>query len=233
MKYSETMERMRAANHVTLLVDSNPQFIQAASSTKGPTEGGRAIFLDRDGVINALRPGYVTGWNAFQFLPGALAAIRQLSLLDWPIVVATNQSAVGRGLLSADGLADIHRRMVAQVELAGGRIDLVVHCPHTPEDECLCRKPEVGLFQDAAERLNMNLTESYFVGDSPSDLGAARQLGMTFVLVRTGLGAMSLIRQPDLARQADWLADSIGDASQWILQREGPVVGAPQERKAA
>ena len=233
MKYSETMERMRAANHVTPLVDSIPQLIQAASSTKGPTEGGRAIFLDRDGVINALRPGYVTGWNAFQFLPGALAAIRQLSLLNWPIIVATNQSPVGRGLLSADGLAEIHRRMVARVERAGGRIDLIVHCPHMPEDECTCRKPEPGLFQDAAERLNLTLADSYLIGDSPGDLGAARQLGMTFVLVRTGFGAMSLIRQPDLARQADGLADSIGDASQWILEREGAVVEARQERQAA
>ncbi|MCH8010058.1 MAG: HAD-IIIA family hydrolase, partial [Chloroflexi bacterium] len=136
MKYSETKGRMGAGKHVTPLIDSKLQLVQAASSTNGLAQPRRAIFLDRDGVINALRPDHVTAWNAFQFLPGALAAIRQLSLLDLPIVVATNQSAVGRGLLSADGLADIHRRMVAQVELAGGRIDLVVHCPHTPEDEC-------------------------------------------------------------------------------------------------
>ncbi|MCH7579580.1 MAG: HAD-IIIA family hydrolase [Chloroflexi bacterium] len=233
MKYSETKGRMGAGKHVTPLIDSKLQLVQAASSTNGLAQPRRAIFLDRDGVINALRPDHVTAWNAFQFLPGALAAIRQLSLLDLPIVVATNQSAVGRGLLSADGLADIHRRMVAQVELAGGRIDLVVHCPHTPEDECLCRKPELGLFQDAAERLNVNLTESYFVGDTPSDLGAARQLGMTFVLVRSGLGATSLAQQPVLAGQVDWLADTIAEASQWILEHENAVVETRPERQAA
>ncbi len=192
-----------------------------------------AVFLDRDGVINALRPGHVTTWSAFQFLPGALEAIRRLSLLDLPIVVATNQSAVGRGLLSADGLAELHRRMVARVEQAGGRIDLIVHCPHTPEDECLCRKPEPGLFQDAAERLNVNLTESYFVGDTPSDLGAARRVGMTFVLVRSGLGAASLAKQPVLAGQVDWIADTIAEASQWILEHEGAVVETRPERQAA
>ncbi len=227
------MRRMDAAKHVTPLTDSKPQLIQAAPSTNGSAQRRRAIFLDRDGVINALLPGYVTGWKAFQFLPGALAAIRQLSLLDWPIVVATNQSAVGRGLLSADGLAEIHRRMVAGVEHAGGRIDLIVHCPHMPEDDCTCRKPEPGLFHDAAERLNVALTESYFVGDAPGDLGAAQQLGMTFVLVRTGLGEMSLAQQPILAKQADWLADTIVDASQWILEREGAVVDTHPERQAA
>ena len=223
MKYSETMGG----------AGSKLQLIQAASSTSRPVPGGRAIFLDRDGVINAPRPGHVTGWNAFQFLPGALAAIRQLSLLDWPIVVATNQSAVGRGLLSVDGLAEIHRRMVARVEQAGGRIDLIVHCPHMPEDQCICRKPEAGLFQDVAKRLNVNLAESYFVGDTPNDLGAARKLGMTFVLVRTGLGAMSLAKQPVLAGQVDWLADTIAEASQWMLEREGAAVEMRPERQAA
>ncbi len=233
MKYSETTRHLGAANHATPLTYSKLHLIQSASSTTGPTQGRRAIFLDRDGVINALRPGHVTSWEAFQFLPGALAAIRQLSLLDLPIVVATNQSAVGRGLLSADGLAEIHRRMVAQVERAGGRIDLIVHCPHMPEDECMCRKPEPGLFQEAAERLNVKLTGSYFVGDTPSDLSAAQQLGMKFVLVRSGLGATSLTEEPGLARQADWLAETIAEASQWILERESAVVDASPERQAA
>jgi len=227
------MGRMDASKLLTPLTEPVPQLIQAALSTNGSAQSKGAIFLDRDGVINALRPGHVTGWKRFQFLPGALAAIRQLSLLDWPIIVATNQSAVGRGLLSADGLAEIHGRMVAGVEQAGGRIDLIVHCPHMPEDGCVCRKPAPGLFHDAAEKLDVTLTESYFVGDTLSDLGAAQQLGMTFVLVRTGLGSMSLEEQPLLARQADWLADSISDASQWILEREDAVVDARPERQAA
>ncbi len=233
MKRLETMRRMDAAKLLTPLTESERQPIQAALSTDGSAQGNRAIFLDRDGVINVLRPGHVTGWEAFQFLPGALAAIRQLSLLDWPIVVVTNQSAVGRGLLSADGLEEIHRRMVAGVEHAGGRIDLIVHCPHMPEDDCTCRKPEPGLFHDAAERLNVTLTDSYFVGDTVGDLGVAQQLGMTFVLVRTGLGAMTLAEQPVLAGQADWLADSITDASQWILEREGAIDDTRLERQAA
>ena len=84
-----------------------------------------------------------------------------------------------------------------------------------------------------AKRLNVKLAESYFVGDTPSDLGAARKLGMTFVLVRTGLGAMSLAKQPVLAGQVDWLADTIAEASQWILEHENAVVEMRPERQAA
>lgn len=233
MRCSKATRRAGATKPLTLLTDSKPQLVQAAPSTNEPRSARKAIFLDRDGVINALRPGHVTSWEAFQFLSGALDAIRQLSLLDWPLVVATNQSAIGRGLLSEDGLAEIHRRMVAAIENAGGRIDLIVHCPHTPEDDCTCRKPEPGLFEDVAERLDVTLTDSYFIGDTLTDLGAAQQLGMTFVLVRTGLGAKSLAEQTGLARQADWLAETIVDASQWILEREDEVVEARAEGRTA
>ena len=233
MNYSKAMGHISASEYVAPQTNSRLRLIKTESSGDGLVRERRAIFLDRDGVINALRSGHVTAWSEFQFLPGALAAIRQLSLLGWPIVVATNQSAVARGLLSAHGLSEIHRRMVAQVEDAGGRIDLIVHCPHMPEDKCMCRKPEPGLFQRAAETLNVELAESYFIGDTPSDLGAARTLGMKFVLVRSGLGAKSLAQQPALARQADWLADTIAEASQWILEREDADVETRPERQAA
>lgn len=224
---------MDGSNHSNSMTEAKPLRIQAAGSANGPSQGQRAIFLDRDGVLNALRPGHVTGWTDFQFLPGALAAIRQLAELDWPIVVATNQSAIGRGLLSEDGLAEIHERMVSDVEQAGGRIDLVAHCPHTPNDGCACRKPEPGLLHEAAKKLNLALSESYFVGDTPSDLGAAQRVGMRFVLVRTGLGAKSLAEQPLLSSQADQLVGTITDAAEWILEREGAAVDARPERQAA
>lgn len=233
MKFSKTMGRLGTSRHVPSPAGSKLRLLRTESPVNGLAQERRAIFLDRDGVINTLRPTHVTAWSEFQFLPGALEAIRELSLLGWPIVVATNQSAVARGLLSPHGLSEIHRRMVAQVENAGGRIDLIVHCPHMPEDECVCRKPGTGLFQEAAERLNVDLTESYFVGDSPTDLDAARTLGMTFVLVRSGLGAKSLAQQPVLATQADWLADTIAEAVQWILEREDAVVEMRPERQAA
>ncbi len=213
--------------------DSEQQFAPAVPPAIGSGQKRSAIFLDRDGVINVRRPSHVTSWKEFEFFPGALTAIRQLSLLDWPIVVATNQSAVGRGLLNADGLAEIHRCMVAGVEHAGGRIDLIVHCPHTPEDDCPCRKPRTGLFHNAARQLNVRLAGSYFIGDTPSDLGAAQQLEMTFVFVRTGMGTGALAENPILAKQAHWVADSIPDACQWILERECALVETRLGRRTA
>ena len=224
--------RMEATRQSTQ-TDSEQQLAQIGRRSTGSGQERRAIFLDRDGVINVKRTGYVMSWEQFEFLPGARAAIRQLTHLGWPIVLVTNQSAVGRGMLSADGLAQIHKRLVAEVRQASGRIDLIVHCPHTPETGCACRKPKVGLFHDAARRLHVTLAARYFIGDAPTDLAAAQQLGMTFVLVRTGLGARSLAQNPGLEQQANWVAASIADASQWILEREGPRADARVGKRTA
>ena len=190
----------------------------------------RAVFLDRDGVINVRRSSHVGSWRDFVFLPGACSAIRQLGSLGWPIVVATNQASIGRGLLTESGLARIHTRLAASVRKAGGRIDLIAHCPHAPDDNCGCRKPRPGLFHTAAAQLNLRLSGSYFIGDAPGDLAAAQQLGMTFVLVRTGLGARALAENPALASQADWVAEDILEAGRWILKREGTPIVASRER---
>ena len=213
--------------------DPEQQFGLRGRLSIGSGQKKRAIFLDRDGVINVRQTGYVTSWEQFEFLPGAKEAIRQLGHLGWPIVLVTNQSAVGRRLLSPNGLAQIHRRLVAEVRQAGGRIDLIVHCPHTPKAGCACRKPRVGLFRHAAGRLRVNLAASYSIGDAPTDLAAAQQLGMRFVLVRTGLGARSLAQDPGLAEQADWVAGSIADACQWILEREGALAEAHLAKRTA
>src|SRR5512141_1111041 len=97
-----------------------------------------AVFLDRDGVINFNRIDHVKSWAEFEFLPGALGGLRQLTQLGWPIVVVSNQAAIGRGLVSIDTVDDIHHRMVHIVQLAGGRIDSVLYCPHLPDESCAC-----------------------------------------------------------------------------------------------
>lgn len=193
----------------------------------------RAIFIDRDGVINVRRSSHVASWQDFVFLPGACSAIRQLSSLGWPIVVATNQASIGRGLLTESALARIHARLAARVREAGGRIDLIAHCPHAPEDGCGCRKPRPGLFLTAAEQLNLSLSGSYFIGDAPRDLAAAQRLGMTFVLVRTGLGAGALAENPAIANEADWVAEDLLAAGRWVLEREGTPAERSRERLTA
>ena len=110
----------------------------------------RAIFLDRDGVICENRSDHVKSWDEFRFLPGAKHSLADLSRLDLPIIVVTNQAIVGRKMVPASVVDDIHRRMVAEVEAYGGRIDRVVYCPHRPEDRCSCRKPKAGMLLQVA-----------------------------------------------------------------------------------
>jgi D-glycero-D-manno-heptose 1,7-bisphosphate phosphatase len=152
----------------------------------------RAIFLDRDGVICENRPDHVKSWNEFIFLPGAQKSLAALSRLDLPIIVITNQAIVGRGMVPASVVDDIHRRMVSGVEANGGRIDRVVYCPHRPEDGCACRKPEPGMLLRMADEMGIDLSHSYLVGDAATDLMAGRQVGCQLFLVLTGRGRQQL-----------------------------------------
>ena len=153
----------------------------------------RAIFLDRDGVICQNRSDHVKSWQEFEFLPEAKHSLAALSQLNLPIVVVTNQAAVNRGLTSASVVEDIHRRMVAEITAAGGRIDKIIYCPHRPEEKCTCRKPEPGMLLQAAREMNIDLANSYFVGDAATDMIAARKVGCRSFLVLTGRGFQQLV----------------------------------------
>ncbi len=176
-----------------------------------------AIFLDRDGVINQNRSDHVKAWSEFEFLPGAIEALRRLSRLDWPIVVVSNQAAIGRGLMTRETVEDIHSHMVSAVQRAGGRIDGVFYCPHRPEDKCDCRKPRPGLLFHAAQQLQLELKRSFFVGDAETDVLAAKAVGCRPVLVKTGRGTghQTLLRQAQTVGY--YLADDLTDAANWIL----------------
>jgi len=178
-----------------------------------------AVFLDRDGVINRNRPDHVKSWNEFEFLPGALEALKRLAGLGWPVVVVTNQAAIGRGLVDPSEVEEIHRRMVDEVRLFGGRIDAVLYCPHRPDEGCECRKPKLGLLIEASRLLHLDLAASILVGDAESDLLAARAAGCRPVMVRTGRGAAQ-IEQLRLAEVDDFVAvEDLGGAVEWILSR--------------
>lgn len=137
-----------------------------------------AVFIDRDGVINRNPPNYVKTWEEFLFLPEALTALSQMALLPWPIVIITNQSVVGRGIIALETLNVIHSRMVGEIQQAGGRINGIFVCPHSPEEGCQCRKPEPGLILRASKELDLNLSQSVLVGDSCSDILASLRAGV-------------------------------------------------------
>lgn len=147
-----------------------------------------AVFLDRDGVINRDRRDYVKSWEEFEFLPGVPEAFRLLAPGPHRIVVVSNQSAIGRGLVSREAVDEIHARMIEAVRAGGGRIDAVYYCPHLPEADCPCRKPRPGLLLRAARELGIDLPGSWLIGDDVRDLESAVAAGVRPVLVRTGHG---------------------------------------------
>ena len=153
----------------------------------------RAIFLDRDGVICENRSDHVKSWNEFRFLPAAKNSLAALSRLGLPIIVITNQAIVGRGMVPASVVDDIHRRMAAEVTAYGGRIDRVVYCPHRPEENCDCRKPKPGMLLDVAREMGIDLARSYLIGDAASDLIAGQQVGCRTFMVLTGRGFQQLL----------------------------------------
>jgi D-glycero-D-manno-heptose 1,7-bisphosphate phosphatase len=151
--------------------------------------GRRAVFLDRDGVLNDNRVPYITRRADFRWLPGAREALALLALSPYAVVLITNQSAVGRGLLTRARLDELHAALLADVVAAGGRLDGIFVCPHLPDAGCPCRKPAPGLLYEAAAALGLDLARSYFIGDAVSDIEAARAAGCEPILVLTGHGA--------------------------------------------
>ena len=146
-----------------------------------------AIFLDRDGVIIENRVDYVKSIAEIHFLPGVLAALAQLAQRDWPIVIATNQAAIGRHIITRAAVDAINAYLVEHITAAGGRVDGVYLCPHRPDEGCLCRKPAPGLLLQAAADLGLDLKASVMIGDAASDVRTALAVGAKPIFLLTGL----------------------------------------------
>ena len=152
-----------------------------------------AIFLDRDGVIVENRASYVRTWEDVSFYPQALEALRMVVHSPYKIFIVTNQSAVGRGIITLRDANFINQKVVEYIESAGGRIDDIFMCPHSPNDHCNCRKPLPGLFLKAKEKYRVKLEDSMMVGDALSDIIAGQSAGvLTNLLVRTGRGLQQI-----------------------------------------
>lgn len=184
----------------------------------------RAVFLDRDGTINEYR-GLLCHPDEFRLLPSAAAGIRLLNHNDWLCVVTTNQPQLARGDLDCDGLASIHKVMEHQLGAEHAWIDATYFCPHHPDSgfegevpelkiKCDCRKPAGGMFRQAAERFNIDLTASYVIGDTTLDLAAARTIGARSILVETGLAG----RDDKYQVTPDHIVPDLLAAAQLIIQ---------------
>jgi D-glycero-D-manno-heptose 1,7-bisphosphate phosphatase len=191
------------------------------------TDVQRAIFLDRDGVINENRPDHVKSLEEFAILPGVLDALRLLGSAGLPIIVVSNQSAINRGLVSWDTVDAVTRLLQERVISAGGRLDAVFYCPHRPEEKCACRKPRPGLLLQAANELGIVLTGSYFVGDALSDVQAAMAAGAQPLVVLTGRGReqAALVEKTISAHVP--ICKDLMEAAHWILSHEASHTVTP------
>ena len=148
----------------------------------------KLVILDRDGTINHDSDQYIKSPAEWKPIKGSLESIARLTQAGWRVVVATNQSGIGRGLFDMATLNAIHDTMHRAVHQAGGRIDAIFFCPHAGDANCECRKPKPGMLLEIAKRMNVDLDGVPMVGDSLRDLQAAAAAGARPVLVLTGKG---------------------------------------------
>lgn len=177
---------------------------------------GRAVFLDRDGVVNLRRLFLVRRWSHFRFVPGVEAALAKLAALPAYILVVTNQDMVGAGYVRETELTGIHTEMTSAVAAVGGRIDAVYACVHAPGVDCSCRKPKPGMLKAAAERFSLDPAKCWMIGDNAKDMRAGRAFGCRTVLVdprlRTRLQSADKFADhvfDDTPRALDWVATEV------------------------
>ncbi len=177
---------------------------------------GMTVFLDRDGVLNVERTDYVKTCGEFEWLPGAIEAVALLNRRGVPVYVITNQSAVGRKIMSPDELDAIHHAMLLDLDRHGAFVNKIYVCPHGPEAGCTCRKPEPGLLLQAIKEHNVNTSEAWFIGDSETDLLAGKKAGIGTILISSFIKTV----RADFRNLADYEFDSLKDAVDFLLREK-------------
>jgi D-glycero-D-manno-heptose 1,7-bisphosphate phosphatase len=189
-----------------------------------------AVFLDRDGTI-IHDVGYLSRREDVTWYPWAIDAIRLLNRAGFLVIVVTNQGGIGLGFYSEDFVRALHTELGAQVAAAGGRVDDWFYCPHHPlaridalRVDCDCRKPRPGMIRQATDAFDIDLPHSFVIGDKASDLALARAVGAQGILVRTGYGQAEAGRHVGVVPDAVFVADTMMDATSWILERRARPV---------
>ncbi|WP_320042208.1 D-glycero-beta-D-manno-heptose 1,7-bisphosphate 7-phosphatase [uncultured Desulfobacter sp.] len=175
------------------------------------------VFIDRDGVINHDSDAYIKHPDEFHFISKSPEAVALLSAGGFQVILITNQSAVGRGMISESTLDAILKKMILGVEQAGGRIKDIFFCPHTPDQGCDCRKPEPGMILQAMKRHNIDLKKAFMIGDSAKDIECGKNAGCAqTILVKTGNGKKALVALTEKGIAPDFIAKDLYEAACWI-----------------
>jgi histidinol-phosphate phosphatase family protein len=180
----------------------------------------KAIFLDRDGVINK-DPGfgdYIESWEEFEFMPGAIDAIKLLNKHGYEIFVISNQAGVAKGLFSEAALDEITKNMLKEIEAKAGKIRSVSYCIHPSDAGCDCRKPNTGLIRKATKGLDIEFKNTYFIGDSRLDVGVGKNIGARTILLLTGKENPRDIKNWE--DKPDFIKKDLMEAVRWVLKQE-------------
>jgi histidinol-phosphate phosphatase family protein len=183
----------------------------------------KTIFVDRDGVINKdpggwTRHSYVTDWNEFRFLPGALEALKILNENGVRVIVISNQAGVSKGFFTKETLDEINKRMLKEIRRNGGGIEAVYYCIHRQEDNCECRKPRTGLIRNAIRKYGITAASAYFIGDSHVDVVAGKEAGLKTIFVLSGKTAQDEMMKWE--KKPDYVFEDLLAAVRWLVAKE-------------
>ena len=177
----------------------------------------KLVILDRDGVINQDSVYYIKNPNEWIPIPDSLESIARLNQHGYSVIIATNQSGIGRGLFNIETMNAINKKMLGLLGQVGGHIDAIFYCPHTEDVNCECRKPKCGMLEEISTRFNTNLKNIPAVGDAPRDLLAYKSVGAQPILVKTGKGAETLATKS--YPRNTWVFKNLSEAVDKILKK--------------
>lgn len=173
------------------------------------------VFVDRDGTVIEEKD-FIKTPDEMEFLPGSIEAIKILRELGYKIIVISNQSGIGRGILTEEMVTKVNESFLERLKKENAEIDALYFCPHRPEDNCDCRKPRTGLIQKAVEEHKLDLKDAVVIGDKLSDVELGRNLGAKTVLVLTGYGKKEAEKANVTQRKPDFIADDLYEAVNWL-----------------
>jgi D-glycero-D-manno-heptose 1,7-bisphosphate phosphatase len=173
----------------------------------------KAVFLDRDGIVN-IDKNFIKSWDEFEFVPGIFENIRRLNQVGFLVIIVTNQSGIKRGFYTEETLKTIHRNMMQILEENNAYIDDIFYCPHFNDDNCNCRKPKPGMILEASKKHNIDLRESWIIGDNERDIIAGKKAGCKTIHVLTGVGQDKLSK---CKTDADFTSENIYDAVEKVV----------------